>query len=116
MVTAGLPGSRWWCRGQETRGKAGHLGSGCLASWALFGDICAYVTPGSSDSVAYPASHARTGSYPPQTRTRTRNRRERQAGQRWPLLVILGAQAVITLTLIARPVVQDEATYVDAGN
>ncbi len=66
--------------------------------------------------MAYPASHARTGSYPPQTRTRTRNRRERQAGQRWPLLVILGAQAVITLTLIARPVVQDEATYVDAGN
>jgi 4-amino-4-deoxy-L-arabinose transferase-like glycosyltransferase len=30
--------------------------------------------------------------------------------------VILAAQAVITLTLFGRPVVQDEATYIDAGN
>jgi 4-amino-4-deoxy-L-arabinose transferase-like glycosyltransferase len=70
--------------------------------------------------VAYPASHARTGSYPPQTRTgtgnRARNRRQRQAGKRWPLPVILGGQAVLTLTLFGRPVVQDEATYIDAGN
>lgn len=66
--------------------------------------------------MAYPASHARTGSYPPQPRTRTSSWRERQAGKRWPLLVILGAQAVITLTLFGRPVVQDEATYIDAGN
>jgi hypothetical protein len=66
--------------------------------------------------VAYPASHARAGTNPPRARSRTKTWRERQAGKRWPLFAILGGQALITLTLFGRPVVQDEATYIDAGN
>jgi dolichyl-phosphate-mannose-protein mannosyltransferase len=38
------------------------------------------------------------------------------ARSRWPLLVVLGVQALLSLRLVGRPVVQDEATYVDAGN
>lgn len=63
--------------------------------------------------MAYLASHTRTESYRQQP---SGGGRERQPQKRWPLAVILTAQAAFSLSLIGRPVVQDEATYIDAGN
>ena len=43
------------------------------------------------------------------------SRRSLKPETRWPIFVALLAQAVLSLTLLSRPLVLDESTYVDAG-
>jgi hypothetical protein len=47
--------------------------------------------------------------------TRPVGRRSLKPGTRWPLFVALLGQAVLSLTLLSRPLVLDESTYIDAG-
>jgi len=58
------------------------------------------------------ASRASSGNYwPPDSSSP-----EPGNAKRWPLLAILATQAVLSLALIAHSIVQDEATYVVAGD